>query len=193
MKHRGGGGERDRACPTTQASAQNSQFHSITPDTTPHTHARAHTHIQAHTHGHTHTWKMDKLDKLGSCPYGSRTPGEARSPGRHFRDYGPAQNKLLKPGQVLTRALTVAQALVVWAPKSHLGHHWLHIPQSVVLSTLACIGRQAQACCSTRRTQGLLPRPVAKACCSTHFTAGCAGGWCDGKNTCTAGDRSHNH
>ena len=54
------------------------------------------------------------MDKLGSCPYGSRTHGKARSPGRHFRDYESAQNKLLKPGQVLVGALTVAPVLVVW-------------------------------------------------------------------------------
>ena len=43
--------------------------------------------------------------------------GEARSPERHFRDYGPAQNKLLKPGQVLAGALTVAPVFVVWSPE----------------------------------------------------------------------------
>ena len=68
------------------------------------THARTH----AHTHAH-----MDKMDKLGSCPYGSHIPGEfeVRFSGRHFRDYGPVQNKLLKPGQVTPGALTVAPAI----------------------------------------------------------------------------------
>ena len=61
-------------------------------------HAHARTYARTHTH----------MDKLGSCPYGSRIPGEARSLGRHFRDYGPVQNKLLKPGQVTPGALTVA-------------------------------------------------------------------------------------
>ena len=47
---------------------------------------RMHTPTDILTHTHT---------QVGSCPYGPRTPGEARSPGHHFRDYGPAQNKLL--------------------------------------------------------------------------------------------------
>ena len=64
---------------------------------------------------HTHT--NGQMHKLGSCPYGSHIPGKARSPGHHFRDYGPTQNKLLKPGQVLAGALTVAPELVVWAPE----------------------------------------------------------------------------
>ena len=62
---------------------------------TPHTH----THIP-----HTHTWTM------GHTPL-----AKPRSPGCYFRDYGLAQNKLLKPGQVLAGALTVAPVLVVWA------------------------------------------------------------------------------
>ena len=57
-------------------------------------------------HARTH---MQWTNKLG--PYGSCTPG------CHFRDYGPAQNKLLKPDQVLAGALTVAPVLVVWAPE----------------------------------------------------------------------------
>ena len=77
-----------------------------------HTHARTHAHTYTHMHARTHTHThahMDKMDKLGSCRKRSRTPGKARSPGRHFRDYGPVQNKLLKPGQVLAGALTVHQ------------------------------------------------------------------------------------
>ena len=35
-----------------------------------------------------------------------------------FRDYGPVQNKFLKPGQVLAGALTVAPVLVVWGTRS---------------------------------------------------------------------------
>ena len=46
------------------------------------------------------------MDKLGSFPKGPCTPGEVISPGCHFRDYGPVQ--LLKPGQTLAGALTVA-------------------------------------------------------------------------------------
>ena len=76
------------------------------------THTRTHICTCAHVHTHnTHTII------IGSYPYGSCTPGEARSPGGHFRDYGPAQNKLLKPGQVFAGALTVAPLLVVWAPE----------------------------------------------------------------------------
>ena len=84
-----------------------------------HTHARMHARTHTHTHSHT-----NKMDKLGSCPYESRTPGKARFPGCYFRDYGPVQNKLL--AKVLTGALTMAPVLVVWHPKSHLGHHWLY-------------------------------------------------------------------
>ena len=40
---------------------------------------------------------------------------------------GQRRTKLLKPGQVLAGALTVAPVLVVLAPESHLGHHWLMI------------------------------------------------------------------
>ena len=73
------------------------------PQTQAHTHAHMHTHkyacmharTHAHMHARTHTHN-GQMDKLGSCPYGSRTPG----------DYGPAQNKLLKPGQVRTHRST---------------------------------------------------------------------------------------
>ena len=73
----------------------------------------------------------------------------------------------------------MAPVLVVWAPEVPPGLplvRMLWLPQSVVLSTLALYHL------------------------GTHFTAGCmcwggggGGGWCDGRDTCTGGDRSHNH
>ena len=73
------------------------------------------TSVALYFRGRTHT--KGQMDKLGSYPYGSCTPNKARSHGCHFRDYGSAQNKLLKPGQVLAGALSVAPVLVVWAPE----------------------------------------------------------------------------
>ena len=84
------------------------------------THMKTQTHVYTSTHAHTHT-----KDKLGSCPYGSRTPGQRRT------------NSLC---QVLTGALTVAPVLVVctWAPEVPPGPP-LVVPQSVVLSILALV------------------------------------------------------
>ena len=98
-----------RACMHTHARART------------HAHARARTHAHTHTHTHTphtHTYtqngQMDTLGITGHAPL-----AKPMSPGRHFRDYGPVQNKLLKPGQVHTRRSTDC------GTKSHLGHHWL--------------------------------------------------------------------
>ena len=76
-----------------------------------------------HTHIHTHTnGQNGQNGQIRKLSYeGPRTPVEAMSPGCHFRDYGPAQNKLLKPGQVLAGVLTVVPVLVVWAPEVRPG------------------------------------------------------------------------
>ena len=61
------------------------------------THALTHVHVCTRTYNHTlacvhiihvcmHT-PTYKIDKLGSCSYGSCTPGKASSPGRRFRDF----------------------------------------------------------------------------------------------------------
>ena len=75
-----------------------------------------HIHTDTDTHMHMHTdtdMDTDTDIHMNKLPLWVRTPGKARPPGRHFRDNEPAQNKLLKPGRVLTGALTVASVLVV--------------------------------------------------------------------------------
>ena len=65
--------------------------------------------------------------------------GKARSPGHHFRDYGPAQNKLLKPGQGTRRSTdcgTSISGVVTRSPTWATTGKGV-TPQSVVLSTLA--------------------------------------------------------
>ena len=70
------------------------QFHTLQTHASTHarthppTHARTHTRTHASTHAHTHasTHAHTQMGKLGSCPIKGHTPGEARSPGRDFRD-----------------------------------------------------------------------------------------------------------